>query len=406
MNTVALRELIHHGENSGVEFKRDALDACSLAKEIVAFANFAGGRVLIGVEDDGSISGISRPELEQWVMNVCRDKIRPEIIPYVTIMHDVQPGRSVAIVQVERGLHVHHLWHDQHRTYYIRVGSQSREASPEELARLFQQRGSLRSELQPVSGSSIDDLDLRRLTEYFRDIRQQDFPPPTEREAWIQLLTNTEFLVPTDGHTPATVAGLLLFGHNPNRFLPQAGIDAAVYKSNVKDYDTDERLYVRGPMVRYGVENLPTDNGHWETLRAFFQRHLSYERLDDLDRRVRVWDIPADVLREGIINALAHRDYLLSATTIEVSIYSDRVEIVSPGRLPNGINPQRMAAGCRAARNQLLKDTLRDYGYMEHMGLGVPRKIIRGMLRHNGTHPALIPAEEQFTLALHRSART
>jgi ATP-dependent DNA helicase RecG len=98
---------------------------------------------------------------------------------------------------------------------------------------------------------------------------------------------------------------------------------------------------------------------------------------------------PKDVVREGIVNALVHRDYLLSATTIELSIYSDRLEIISSGRLPNGITPARMKAGCRAARNQLIKDVMRDYGYLEHMGMGVPRKNYKEMIEHNGKEPDL-----------------
>jgi ATP-dependent DNA helicase RecG len=68
----------------------------------------------------------------------------------------------------------------------------------------------------------------------------------------------------------------------------------------------------------------------------------------------------------------------LSGTTVELSIYDDRLEVISPGRLPNGITPQRMVTGCRSARNQFLKDVMRDYGYLEHMGMGVPRKILMG----------------------------
>src|SRR6185369_22692 len=88
---------------------------------------------------------------------------------------------------------------------------------------------------------------------------------------------------------------------------------------------------------------------------------------------------PQEVLREAVVNALIHRDYLLTSTDIELAVYSNRLEIVSPGRLPNGITPERMRAGTRAARNQLLKDVMRDYGYLEHMGMGVPYKIIAGM---------------------------
>jgi ATP-dependent DNA helicase RecG len=95
-----------------------------------------------------------------------------------------------------------------------------------------------------------------------------------------------------------------------------------------------------------------------------------------------------------------HRDYLLSGTDIELSIYEDRLEVISPGRLPNGITPARMHTGCRAARNQLLKDVMRDYGYLEHMGMGIPRKIVKGMREHNGTEPDLIEDGERFILRL------
>lgn len=85
---------------------------------------------------------------------------------------------------------------------------------------------------------------------------------------------------------------------------------------------------------------------------------------------------------------------------IELSVYADRLEIVSPGRLPNGVTPERIRVGCRSTRNELLKDVMRDYGYLEHMGMGVPRKIIRGMREHNGTEPDLIEDDEQFTVRL------
>ena len=133
-----LSEWIRNREDSGIEFNRQTIDKAALAKKIVAFANLQGGCILLGVDDDGSITGITREYLEAWVMTACRDKIRPEIIPYYEVLHDVEPGKHVAVVRVDRGLTVHHVWHANHRTYCIRVGSQSREASPEELHRQLQ----------------------------------------------------------------------------------------------------------------------------------------------------------------------------------------------------------------------------------------------------------------------------
>ena len=398
MTRIELLELINNGENSGVEFKRDVIDNRALAKELVAFSNLSGGVVLLGVEDDGSISGITRADLEEWVMTACRDKIRPAIIPFYGILRDVEPGKHVAIVRVMPGFSVHSLWHNNSHGYYIRVGTQSREPTPEELSRLFQQRGTFRAELRPVSGARLADLDLRRLRDYFGRVRQQDTPDDGDEAGWHALLLNTELIV-EDG---ITVSGLLLFGTSPNRFLPFAGIDAAAFSSIEKDYAARERATLRGPMTALlGKQGELVENGLVEQALDFIRRNVAGKTiLKDGARRVEGPVYPTEVLRETLVNALIHRDYLLTSTDIELSIYSDRLEVVSPGRLPNGITPARMRTGCRAARNQLIKDIMRDYGYLEHMGMGVPRKIIRGMKAHNGTDPDLIEAEESFTVRL------
>ena len=456
MTKTELRETIAEGENSGVEFKSDVIDNHALAKELVALANLQGGCLLLGVDDDGSVRGLSRddsttrPEreetarrtyrkLEEWVMQTCRDKIRPEIVPYLEILRDVEPGRDVAVVRIERGWDVHHVWHQQHRTYYIRVGSLNREASPEELARLFQQRGVVRPERRPVSGTSVADLDRRRLVDYFARIREQE-PPATnpsdswrkevetwakrqdearwrflaeerEREwraeqeaAWESLLVNTEILHGDAPH-PATVAGLVLFGANPSRFLPQAKIDAAAYFGSEKDYDARERRTLRGPAVPLmGDGGVLLEPGLVEQAVEFVRRNVETVTLKDGVRREERWDYPREAVRETVVNAIVHRDYLLSGTDVELSVYSDRLEVVSPGRLANGITPARMRAGCRSARNELLKDVMRDYGYLEHVGMGVPRKIVRGMREHNGTEPDLVEDDERFTIRLWKSA--
>jgi ATP-dependent DNA helicase RecG len=403
MTKTELLELLKNGENSGVEFKRDTIDNRALAKELVAFANLRGGRLVLGVDDDGSVIGVTRDRLEEWVMTACRDKIRPELIPYYEIIRDVEPGRDVAVIQVDRGWAVHHLWHHNHRTYYIRVGTLSREASAEELERLFQQRGTFRLELRGVSGSSAENFDYRRLKDYFQRIRSQETPKTDDAYSWQNLLINTEFLIEEEDRNPATVAGLLLFCANPNRFLPQAGIDAVAYPGKVKDYAAKERLSIRGPMTALLAEDRVVENGLVEQAVEFVRRNTQVAAvLEDGSRREQTWTYPEEAVRESLVNALVHRDYLLSGTTVELSIYEDRLEVISPGRLPNGITPQRMITGCRSARNQLLKDVMRDYGYLEHMGMGVPRKIVKSMKRHNGTMPDLIEDEELFTLRLWR----
>ena len=393
-----LVEIIANGENSGVEFKRDVLRNHQLAKELVAFSNLEGGMVLLGVDDDGTIAGLMRPNLEEWVMNACRDKIRPGVIPSFHTIRDVEPGKDVAVVQVSRSRDVHSQWHQNRNTYYIRVGSQSREPTTEELSRLFQHRSMFRAELRPVSGTSIADLDRRRLRDYFGRVRQQNVPEDDDVEGWKTLLVNTEIMV----EGGVSLSGMLLFGNAPNRFLPQAGIDAVAFPGTEKDYAAKERQTLRGPMTPLmGANGQILETGLVEQAWEFVRRNIFVTAtLEDGVRRVERFTYPVEAVRETVVNALIHRDYLLANTDIELAIYADRMEVISPGKLPNGITPERMRTGTRAARNQLLKDVMRDYGYLEHMGMGVPRKIVRGMQEHNQTDPDLVEDGERFIVRL------
>jgi len=411
-----LLEILANGENSSVEFKRDQVDNRSLAKELVALVNLQGGQVILGVNDEGRVTGLTRKDeprdgadphrptyrkLEEWVMNACRDKIHPPLIPVFEILRRVENGRDIAIVRVERGISVHQLRQGGHGIYYIRVGSTSREASPDELSRLMQQRRAVRAELQAVSGTTMDDLDARRIADYFHRVRGQVVP--AEREDLATLLVNTEIL--SRESRSATLAGLVLFGNEPSRFLPQAKIEAVAYFGREKEYRAKERRTIRGPYVPLATDQedvlIP---GLVDQATAFAQRNIETVSMQDGLRRVERWDYPELVVREVRLNALVHRDYLLVGTDVELSVYSDRLEVVSPGRLPNGITPEAMVSGCRSARNELVKDVMKDYGYMEHLGMGIPRIVVAGMRRHNGTEPEFEERHERLTVRLWKGA--
>lgn len=396
-----LLEILRNRENSSIEFKRDDIQSYKLAKELVAFSNFDGGKVLLGVEDDGSVSGTVRDNLEEWVMNTCRDKIRPAIIPHFSLVREIEGKRDIAIVSVPQGITVHSLWHNNRTTYFIRVGTTNREPTPQELVQLFQQRGMLRAELMPTSGATIHDLDKRRLKNYFNHIRGQEAPEDDDDNGWLKLLFNTEIMV-DEG---VAVAGLLLFGKNPNRYLAQSGIDAVAYSGKEKDYEAKDRRKLKGPMAPLLTEGGElVELGLVEQTAAFIQRNTGVAtELANGVRRLEKPDYPVEVIRESIVNALIHRDYLLAGTDIELGIYEDRLEIVSPGRLANGITTERMRAGCRSARNLLIKDVMRDYGYLEHTGMGIPLKIVRGMQKHNGTDPELLEDGERFIVRLFKA---
>ena len=400
MNRFDVLDLIAAGEGSGVEFKAERTEPLRLARELVALANHSGGILLLGVADDGTVVGLE-DTAEEWVMNVARSTIRPPIIPWYQEV-EVKTGRRVGLVRVERGL-VNSVWHEGRHRYYIRVGSTSREASPEELARLFQQRGAIRAELQPVTGTSLVDLDHRRLQEYFVE-RGQEAPQPDDQAGWERLLVNLEILRETEQseRPAASIAGLLLFGVMPARHLPYATIDASAYPEAEKTYETIDHERLAAPLVPLGPPSGRIDPGLVERALAFVTRTTAHGAVilpsgERVDRSA----LPLEAVREVLVNAVVHRDYLLAASDIELAVYPDRLEVISPGRLPNGVTPEGMRLGVRAARNQLLKDTLRDYGLLEHRGLGIPRIVIRAMREHNGTEPDLVELpDERFLVRL------
>lgn len=401
-----LAELIRNGENSGVEFKRDDVHADSLAKEVAAVLNLEGGYVLLGVEDDGTVSGLSRDpkRTEEWVMTVCRDHVQPPVIPYwETIPWEGTRSTGVISLPADAPDKPYRARRGSAWITFVRVGSTSREATREEEARLYQASGLVRYDVRPVPGSDLDDLDRRRLEDYFRNVRQQECPPAEDRAGWERLLVNTDVMVQDRGRAILTVGGVLLFGRRPNHFLPQAGIMVVGYPEREKDYAARERGVLRGPIVPLLSETgALIETGLVEQAMDFVRRNTAVEAwIDEGGRRHEGWkDYPLEAVREAIVNAVAHRDYTITVTDIEISIYSDRLEIISPGRLPNTVTIEKMRQGYRATRNELIKEVLRDYRYIEATGMGVPRKIVRGMREHNGTQPDLIEEESRFIVRL------
>ncbi len=263
--------------------------------------------------------------------------------------------------------------------------------------------GMMRYDLKAVPGSGVEDLDVRRLQSYFRDIRRQDFPGVDDAEGWKRLLVNTGLMLEQKDRAVPTAGAILLMGRKPNRFLPQAGITAVAYPTDEKDYAARDRSVLRGPIVPLlSPAGDMLENGLIDQAMDFVRRNSAVEAwIDDGGRRHDRWkDFPLEAVREAVVNAIAHRDYTITVTDVELSIYSDRLEVISPGNLPNTVTVEKMKSGYRAARNELVKEVLRDYRYIEATGLGVPRKIIRGMLEHNGKEPDLIEEEDRFTVRL------
>ncbi len=401
MNRTELQSLIASGEDSGVEFKRDDLANHDVAKGLVALLNLDGGVVLLGVEDDGTITGATRDNLEEWVVELCRVKIAPPVTPFLSWVRDAGSGRDVLAVRVTTGPDKPYARvHNRRKTYFIRVGNTSQEASQDELERMFQASGRLHYGLKPVPGAGFDAFDHRRLRDYLIRVLSGTHPAEDDREDWETLLRNIDLMTVSAGHQVATIDGVLLFGRAPSRYLPQSGIRALCYPGNEPDYATRADENLRGPMVPLGQHENVVESGLVEQAWDFVRRNtIPRARLENA-RRIDHWDYPESVVREAIVNALVHRDYSIVGTDIMLSIFSDRLEITSPGRLPNTVTTEGMKVGARYARNQTLVNIMRDYGYADARGMGVRNKIIPGMRAHNGTEPDLIEEQSRFIVRL------
>lgn len=403
-----LLEIIANLENSGVEFKRDDIRPEQLAKEVVAMANFQGGMVLLGVEDDGKISGIQRDNLEEWVMNVFHSKIHPMILPFYEEVQ-IDDGVRVAVVSFPMGISKPYVVrHAGKEDIYVRTGSRSSLATREQQMRLFELGGLLHTETLPVPQTDMDSLDKARLHNYVRDILQDPDVPETPEE-WQARLLGLGFLTEVEalGKVCCTIAGLLLFGKKPRRYLKQAGLRLMVFDSEEMGYQAVLDEILDGPMVgRWDVgsgEKQLLDAGIIERLEKLLAPHIQQEA-DVISQGLRKdtqWFYPLDAVREVIVNALAHRDWT-RFIEIEVVAYSNRLEVISPGAMSNSMTIEKMKAGQRSPRNTIIMEVLRDYGYVDSRGMGIRTKVLPLMRKMTGKEPEFELSEDYLKTVLYR----
>ncbi|MCF6354675.1 MAG: putative DNA binding domain-containing protein [Candidatus Polarisedimenticolaceae bacterium] len=401
-----LLELIANGESSGVEFKRDDIRPEQLAKVIVAMANFKGGRVILGVEDDGTISGLQRSNAEEWVMNAIQAKVHPLILPfYEEIKFD--DNKTVAIITFPQGISKPYVAREGGaEKIYIRVGSTSRLATREQQMRLFELGGMLHTEVMPVPRTDISCLDEARLQNYLKDIIADPEVPQTPIE-WESRLLGLGFLSEAEDNVYCSIAGLVLFGKNPRRYLKQSGLRVFAFDGEDKEYQALLDEILDGPLVgRWDVtdsgKNL-IDSGVIERFIEKITPFISAEaaKIDEHFRRETKWHYPIDAVREVVLNALAHRDWT-RFVDIEIGIYSNRLEVISPGALPNSMSIEKMIAGQRSRRNAIIMEVLRDYGYVDSRGMGIRTKVVPLMKRMNHVEPLFEATEDYVKTVLLR----
>lgn len=381
-----IKKIIQNGENSYIEFKEEEIKAKELAEEIVAFSNSEGGMILIGVDDEGNIKGVKDDKIEETVMNICRNNCIPHIIPlYESI--EVE-GKRIAVITVPKGLNKPYYTADH--KYYIRVGTTKRIASKEELLRLFEASGSLHFDISPVEGTSIKDLNIDIIRDYFMKYNTFDlFDEPEESVE--RILVNADILKEADGRKLCTVGGLLVFGKNPEKHLPQNGVSFAHFKGNeITDELIDKKI------ITGRIQDIA------EQLMVVIKNNMLIPSVINGLKREDKEEYPAVVMREAIVNSLVHRNYSISGSKIRVFMFGDRIEFRSPGRLPNTVTIEKMKVGVSYARNPFLVKYMENMRYIDQLGRGIPM-ILKKMKEAGAKEPLLMEQGEEFVLTIYKA---
>lgn len=353
MTPAQLQSLIQQGENTAIEFKGMPVRPETIAREIVAFANSAGGTLLLGVGDDGEILGIDNHErTEEWIMNIARTAVTPAVsISYESILIE---DKTIGIIIVPKGKDKPYQTGDK---YLIRVGSTNRLATQSELMRLFQMSGVFHYDSVPVSNASFNDLNLASLDTYFASYGFEFSKEPESAKR--QLLINTDILASTG---EPTIGGLLMFGVNPSRYLPQAVIMFAHFNGNEISDELIDRQEIIGTLPQ-----------QVDIAVAVIKNNLLRPSIIEGTKRKDTNVLTPDkVLREMVVNACVHRNYAITGSRIRIFMYANRIECISPGRLPNTVTIEKLRSGVSYASNPILLKFMDNLRYIDRLGRGFP----------------------------------
>lgn len=375
-------DAISLGEDSSRQFKLKFDKAPKLAEEMCAFSNSGGGIIYVGVDDNNTIVGLSEEEqrrINQWVGSASNELIRPSIYPITqSIKID---GKLLLLINIPEGTTKPYCTSDGF--YFVKSGSDKRKASPQELLRLFQESSQINLD-ETLTSSSIDNIDLAKFYTFFEaNFGQEVSATGLTLE---QVLNNMN--IAREGHF--TLGGLLLFGNNVQGIKPYCIIRAVAYAGNeISDNQYNDKRDCIGSL-----------DEQFRTAMIFLKNNLSRIQSEQSFNSAAVLEIDERALEEAVVNALLHRDYSKNAV-IRLLIFKDRIEIISPGSLPNHLNVENIKNGNSVMRNPLLCSFGTKILPYSGIGSGVPR-IVKN-------HPAteLIDDKngEQFTIILKRPVK-
>jgi predicted HTH transcriptional regulator len=349
---------LNRGEDSAHQFKENFTSIDNLAVEISAFANTDGGKIIIGVSDKGKLMGLSQEDihrLNQWTSNATTGKLDKPIYVKTEIL--VGDDKRIMIINVPRGSNKPYAVNRV--DVWVKSGADKRRAPIEEVLRLAQTSGLHFADELEIDATIVDfdkDFFQRRYKKYYKDGFEK------VGISLEQLLTNLKLI----NNDKLTLAGLLLFGKNPERLRPQFVIKATHFAGNdISVQQFIDKQDIHGKLIEQFKEG-----------RAFIKRNLRRIQTSKNFNAPGVLEIPEEAFAETIANAIVHRNYYISAP-IQIYLFEDRLEIHSPGNLPNTITEENIKFGVHIERNPSILSFLekdKDFSYTGR-GSGIPRVI-------------------------------
>jgi len=352
-----LQDLLATPEGKTLGFKRDLSSLKLILKSLVAFANTAGGTLVIGRADDGQVVGLANVlAQEERLANAIADGIRPAMTPEINIVSHA--SKSLLVVRVPHWRGPFYLKAEGPEAgVYVRLGSTNRRAGPEILAEMQRAIAGLSFDQLPYPDLTPDDLDPSRLQQFFHQSGRKDNQ---------EHLESLGVLTPHAGRLAPSHGGLILFGRDAarQRVFPDAAVSCARFRG-IDKVEFLDRLDLDDRTVLEALDDVV----------RFIRRNTRLAARITAMRREDIPEYPEIALREVLVNAVAHADYSLTGMRIRVAIYADRLEIENPGMLPFGMTLDDFKAGVSRIRNRVIARVLRELGLLEEWGTGYRRVL-------------------------------
>lgn len=356
MFVVDIREIASLPEGKTVEYKRDLSSLKPILKTLIAFANTAGGTLLIGKDDNGTIVGIDDVyTAEAKLANVIADSICPPLMPEIETTSI--EGKAIIVIRVAFWRGPFYLKSQGPEAgVYVRLGSTNRVAGPELIAELKRSISLTSFDQIACPDVDISSLDMDLIKHAFSNVGRK------VNQEWLETLG---VLVPYAGNLVCSNGGIILFGKDQirNRYFPNATVRCARFQG-VDKVNFIDQYDCEGSIVE-AMKEIP----------RFIRRNTRLAAKIDQIKRVDISEYSLVAIREVLTNALAHADYSIKGMNPRIAIFSDRLEIENPGMLPFGYTLDEFVAGVSHIRNKVIARVFRELHLMEEWGTGYKRIV-------------------------------